>query len=414
MKNKTTIIILIIIVLTVFQLNCYTQNIDSLINSQPISKTEQVNILKELLNEAINSENPDVVLISNLQNYWNKNFDEKYYQKLSFEENCLLSIFVNLLSKNWDTIFNIIDRMSYLYQENNAKEDSENNYNYRMRGLQNFLNTLSQKSNTEQIYNEILNSELSTEKKDFLKVFLQYFFSNVPFADFSLSAKIRNELFSNYKKFKKDYPKSKYINYFSLYEYKLSNFQFEWNIRIGIINYTKNLRKNVHDPNFIMEFEFDVYYKKLFFGAYYGIIGTSSLRKDIEVYKKDSFFTFRKGENSFSGLSVGINTGYDVIRTRRFVLSPTIGFNTIFFDVRNKKESEMTLIHNSLQTGINVKYLFKRFGYTRNGYCYWGINLSYRYNCGQIFKNNVAISGDLHTITIALFLHFAKYKKIKI
>jgi len=422
--NKTNIkILIIVIIISLFQLECYAQHydIDSLIRSRPLSKTDQKNRAYDLLYDAICAENIDVQLISGLQSYLNQNFDDFFYRSLTLEEN----LYIYLYTKNWDSAFDVIKKITKKSSQNSVNYTYQNNLNYRPNyNSQNrrLCIVLTEKINKININEEISNSNLSEEQKDFLILFreyLQIILYNSNYYYQNNERKIEN-IQTEYKKLKNTYPESEYLNWIELYKVYPNNIQFEFNGKFGASIFTNNLGKNFKNPPFF-GFDFKFYYKKFFVGAELNAVFTS-LKQNLSIMR-DSLVIWDKEKDGISSINLGLNLGYDLVRTKKFVLSPSIGISMTNIEPSGMKKEKIrpelkgiSYTNNSLSAGIDFKYVFNRSSQTLfvNQYSYCGVELSYRYNYGQIFKNNTIVRGDFHTITISFFLHTIKNKSIKI
>jgi hypothetical protein len=181
--------------------NCQIQ-IDTLIYSSKEkhidSKIDTINRYRTLLFDEIRSQNKNIQLVANYQNYLNNIIDNG----LPNEENFLLYIY----TQKWDSVLNIISKMDYPYKVNNISLKGEDiwicgdyNCNY-------IILIKKSKFVNNQVYIDILNSAISEEQKDFLIIFIPNYFGNKITQN---NIKIKTA----FKIFKNQYPQSQYIKY---------------------------------------------------------------------------------------------------------------------------------------------------------------------------------------------------------
>ena len=389
--------------------NTFSQNnIDSSLTNYSIIETEKYIKANNLLIDAINSKNKNKNLISEIQTYLNENYIENdYFNKLSINENFLIYLYVN----NWDSVYKIIDVLN-TPKRRKLKIDVYPNYIYNLHNI--LTHKIFVADSMNNIINEVNNSDLSKEKKDFLKIYIPYYYSNYNIIDYTES--FSDSLNTKYKDFKNNYSESKYTNYIELYDIIPSYLQFEYKLGFGASIFTENLSKNFISPP-LFAFDFNFYLKKFFIGTDINLV-FNTLKQDIEIFN-DSAIIWSKEKDRVSSVKLGMMFGYDVLRSKKVVLSPSIGINLMTFQPAplkaEEKRTEFKGINyklNSLSFGLDLKYIFNR---TRKSlfiskYSYCGLNLSYRFHYANLFNNPAIIKGNYHTITLSFFIHSIKEK----
>jgi len=186
--------------------NIYCQvNIDSILQSQPLTKIDQINISRVLLHDEVFSGNKNLGLITAYQNYLNS-FTDANYKGLSIEENFLLYIY----TQKWDSVLNIIPKMNYTdripYRTYQLSLIGDNIcLTYEIGRCSIFFIEKSKIIN-KQLFVDISNSTLSEEQKDFLAIFIPNYWG---YKFTQNKAKITTA----YETFKQKYPESQYVEY---------------------------------------------------------------------------------------------------------------------------------------------------------------------------------------------------------
>lgn len=187
MKNK----ILLSILFLFFNIFCFSQNIDSIINSKPKTEEELINISRELLHKEILYNSIDIQKVIYIQKYINN----KYHLGLSDEENLMLYYF----TKNWE------NALTQIINFNHGLIDDEP-----PTAVVNLYKVLLIKILETNILEDLQKSNLSQEQKDFLILYFNCITLRI--TDIS-----RNKFYKKLNKliqlFKKDYPNSSYSQY---------------------------------------------------------------------------------------------------------------------------------------------------------------------------------------------------------
>jgi hypothetical protein len=186
--------------------NINSQNkLDSIFQSQPLTKIDQINRTRVLLRNEIFFGNKDFGLITAYQNYLNSLADANY-NGLSVEENFLLYIYI----QEWNSVLNIIPEMNYTtkipYRTSQLSLMGKNIFLDYEIGRCSFFLIEKSKILNKQLYINISNSTLSEEQKDFLTIFIPNYWG-YKYTQNKISIK------TAYDVFKKKYPESQYVEY---------------------------------------------------------------------------------------------------------------------------------------------------------------------------------------------------------
>jgi len=208
---KIAISLFVFCIIVINNINCQSK-VDSIIQSQPLVKIDQINRARVLLRDEVFSGNKDIQLIISIQSYLN-NHTNANYEGLSLEENFLLYIY----TQKWDSVLNIISKMNYTdripyrtYQFSLMGEDIVLTYEI---GRYSIFFIEKSKIINKQLYIDISNSTLSEEQKAFLKIFIPNYWG-LKFTQNKISIK------NAYDVFKEKYPESQYIEYINFETYE--------------------------------------------------------------------------------------------------------------------------------------------------------------------------------------------------
>jgi len=204
---QTKILFLILLFYVCFDCVFSQSNIDSLIKSQPITKIDKINRARNLLYESI--KNKDILLITNLQEYLN-NISDANYCGLNIDENFLLYIHL----EEWNKALNTIVKMPSPRRINNISISGDIIFFQKELGVNTISIISKEKIINNSFYDNLLNSNITNEQKDFLKIFLPYYLNNyyIQKNNKMVSFNIKSE----YTKFRKKYPDSEYLNYINV------------------------------------------------------------------------------------------------------------------------------------------------------------------------------------------------------
>jgi len=187
MKDK----VLFSVFFLLFNLVCFSQNIDSIVNSKPKTNDELINIARELIYKEVVDETPDINNIRAYQNYLNE--DKK--SGLEDIENLMLDYFL----QDWDNALQHIDTYHFIFRTGRGQNTAKN-----------LSDILSDKVIENNTLDNLQHSNLSQEVKDFL---ILYFNLKVLWKE-THNYKILIQNAENIiKEFNNNYPYSLYSQY---------------------------------------------------------------------------------------------------------------------------------------------------------------------------------------------------------
>lgn len=251
----------------------------------------------------------------------------------------------------------------------------------------------------DQLKNQILDSKIDLETKQFLDIFLFFIL-----ADKKQNVFIQDTINDNVDKFLITYPQTKYADFAKTHiRYKLvpKNWGVACEFFFGYDMFTGNLCDNFKNaPS--LGFAFDIYYKN--FEIYLrDFIGSNKTNKDINY----SVGTFEKGSR-LSMIIAEASLGYVVYNDDRFKLSPFggigyIGLSPSADDVKKIPQLEEIEYNNSTYIlGVNCDIKFGRKNVPKYNpkATYSFIRIRYAYCFPNFEKKYVGMTGNMHYITV--------------
>lgn len=257
--------------------------------------------------------------------------------------------------------------------------------------------------NLEMLENNILDSSLDTQQKDFLLLYLNYMVSGEP-----LMKMDQEEVNEMANLFMETYPESPYEEYLRnniRYQYVPNDWGLGVEFFTGYGLLTGDL-SGQYSNTVIVGFDFDLEYKK--FTLYLrGYIGIGKLKRDREF----STGIWEKGATSNIGIPEA-SFGYAVLDNKTVKLSPFAGIGGIEItapqpDIDKYPELEDASLYSTVYTlGINLDV---KLGWDTSAHLmynvpkdksYWFLRVRYGYTLPQL--NEVGHNGNIHHITIGI------------
>ena len=293
-------------------------------------------------------------------------------------------------------------RRIYRYIENYFLWNKDNLYP----ALTNYL-----QNNQNEIRNNINNSNLTDEEKDFLLLFYDYFFTINDLRNFEQEQK----MLADARLFNAKYPASKYLNFVNRYiniEYQTRDWGVAGYFTLGTNLFTNNLQNYFHNP-LVMYLCLELNDKRFNFSGEFGV-GNRWYSK----IKQDFFYdTLWQENDKFNFVIFAVTAGYDLYKTDKFNISPFLGVSVGYFSPYKYKDSLYYIINGKesrvtsqfpLTFGFNVDYRISESNYwCRRGRfekLFTDARLRMAYQPARFDKLVPELKGGVFTVTLGVGL----------
>jgi hypothetical protein len=402
-------------------------NVDSLLQNQPLSKTEVVVRTRATLIDAFAAN--DRQKVKELHSYIFEKFEDDDYVALFPEEQILLFAwcgdFENLLAYRQK-----IDS-AYLAQLRNKIMPPYTN---------NFYQSLEGRVQQEAkfILNSLQASSLQQEGKDFLVLLLRYYlltdedlyyFNRQPYpysysklsfgAEYERADIAIGQINVDTRKFIAAYPNSEHIKLLSTYELKPANWGFEMSVNFGYTAKTGDYSKSFKNGGNI-DMNVGVAYQK--YVATIGLAGTfGSLRKDIV---KSNGMVLPK-DTSASLTNFYLSFGQRFFENKRIIVTPSVGVGTAWIKpgttAGRKHDSVLEhfdysyglTTHIGVTADIRLGKMKKIVGQDFASPSFFAVRLNYKFSFNDISKQAPTFyNGNLHTLTVGFYMFGRSIKTV--
>lgn len=404
-------------------------NVDSLLQAQPPSKIDVIAKARAMLIDAFMA--GDKQKVQELHSYIAEKFEHDEYIALFPAEQELLFAWYG----DFESLVAYIQKADSAYFAQLSKKIMPPYTN-------NFYQTLE--GHVQQSFESILSSlqasPLTQEEKDFVAIFLQYFWLTdediryYAYSPYYMNTQlysvvgVRHDRVDSLirpiniatRKFIAAYPASTYIKSLSSYELKPSDWGLGFAVNFGYAAKTGDFSKSFkNDGNF--DFNIDVAYQKYI--ATMGIMATfGNARKDIVkssslVLPKD---TITKIYNLYWSL------GYRFFDDKRIIITPMLGIGTTWINpgttagrkhdpvLKDFDYSYGLTTNFGVAADIRLGKIRKVVGQDFVRPSYTALRLGYKFSLNNISKHAPTFyDGNLHTVTVGIYFFGRSVKPVR-
>ena len=381
-------------------------NVDSLLQNQPPSQLDMIGKARTLLMDAFVQN--DKQRVRELHRYLSENFDQDRYVTLFPTEKVLLFAW----SDDFENMLQYAKKVDSAYIAQMKKKIMPPYAN-------NFYQTVKERVQQELdlILGNLQDSSLTQEEKDFATVYLYYHI--ISYDTYENFDTIASKINADTRKFIATYPNSEYIKLLDSYEYEPSKWGWGFGVNFGYSVKTGNFPKSFKNGG-AMDFYVDVVYNKTMITT--GFLGVFGNAKD-DIIKSDGSVLPKNTTGNVTNLYLSL--GYRFFDDKRLIVTPIAGIGTTWINpgATNDRDKNPTLKRFDYSYGLTTNFgimadirlgKMKRIpGQNFIDPSFSGLRISYKYSYNTLKDVPTFYDGNLHTLTIGLYLFARQINRVK-